>query len=80
MDLRVGTFILNCASRSVDHSSIDLTAMVTTAISAPFDKVPLYIVPNEDDPTKLLKSSHAVSSSDLLSFGTPAMRAGITSA
>lgn len=43
------------------------------AISTPLENVPLYMVPIDDDPMTLLKSSQAVTSSDLFRFGIPAM-------
>ena len=57
----------------MDHLSNDVTVLTdATAISTPLDRVPLYTVPMGEVPITLLKSSQAVSSSDLLSFGTPA--------
>lgn len=52
----------------------DVTAADVTAISTPLDNVPLYTVPIDEDPITLLKSSQAVSSSSLFSFGTPEMQ------
>lgn len=68
------TFFLNCASKLIDQSLADVTATEATAISTPLDKVPLWTVPIGEEPMTLLKSSQAVSSSDLLRFGTPAMQ------
>ena len=62
---------LNWASRVFDQSLDDVAATDATAISTPLDKVPLYTVPMDEVPITLLKSSHAASSSDLFSFGTP---------
>lgn len=55
----------------MDQSLEDFTAIEVTAISTPLDKVPLYTVPMDEEPITLLKSSHAVSSSDFLRLGTP---------
>ena len=45
-----------------------------TAISTPLDNVPLYSMQSDKEPTMLLKPSQAVSISDRLSEGTPAIR------
>lgn len=66
------TFFLNAVSECLDQSSRARTAVEITAISTPFDRVPLYTVaiPSSVE-IILLKSSHAVSSSGLFSLGTP---------
>lgn len=68
------TFSLNCVSRFLDQSLDAAVEKDITAISTPLDKVPLYKVPTAVEPITLLKSSHADSSSALLSFGTPETR------
>lgn len=65
------TFFKNCTSKFSDQSLADVAATEATAISTPLDNVPLYSVPIDEESITLLKSSQAVSSSDLLSFGTP---------
>lgn len=54
-----------------------MTIVDVTAISTPFDSVPLYNVQFDKEPIMLLKSSQAVSSSDRLNAGTPAKEAHI---
>jgi len=55
----------------MDQSSRELIVVEITAISTPLDSVPLYTIYESPLVIMLLKSSHAVSSSDLFSFGTP---------
>jgi hypothetical protein len=64
-------FLLYRDSHSFDQSSADVTKLDATAISTPLDKVPLYSVQVDVQPIILLKSSHAVSSSDRFNAGTP---------
>lgn len=65
------TFFKNCSSKFSDQSLADVAATEATAISTPFDNVPLYSVPIDEESITLLKSSQAVTSSVLLRFGTP---------
>lgn len=65
------TFFKNCSSKFSDQSLADVAATEATAISTPFDNVPLYSVPIDEESITLLKSSQAVTSSVLLRFGIP---------
>lgn len=67
------TFFLNWDSHCLDQSFADFILLAITAISTPLDNVPLYSTPSDNEPIILLKSSQAVSSSDLLSAGTPSI-------
>lgn len=65
------TFFRKAVSECTDQSSRELIVVEMTAISTPLDSVPLYTINESPLVIMLLKSSHAVSSSDLFSFGTP---------
>lgn len=72
---RLVIFFLKCASHFLDQSLGDVLVVETTAISTPLESVPLYMVYSGSEPMTLLKSSHAASSSALLSAGTPVTNA-----
>jgi len=64
---------LNWDSSCSDQSLAEETILDVTAISTPLDSVPLYRKQSDKEPTTLLKSSQAASSSARLREGTPAM-------
>lgn len=69
---QLDTLFLNCASAIADHPYACFISVDATAISAPHGRVPLYNVHPGSVPITLLKSSHAVSSSDRLNEAMPA--------
>lgn len=74
-DSSIHTWFLKWASYSSDHSTADVTIVDVTAISTPLESVPLYNEQLDKEPIMLLNCSHAVSSSNRRSDGTPAIDA-----
>lgn len=72
MIIYIATLFLYSFSALLDQSLREDTAVDDTAISTPLDNVPLYTMLPPMLLIMLLKSSHAVSSSDRFSFATPA--------
>lgn len=66
------TFFRYAFSAFLDQSFKEVSVVDATAISTPLDSVPLYTMQPSIVLIILLKSSHAVSSSDRFNLGTPA--------
>lgn len=67
------TFFLNWDSNGFDQSFEDVIRVEATAISTPLERVPLYNLQSGKEPIMLLKSSQAISISDLFNVDTPTM-------
>lgn len=71
------TFFLNWDSNGFDQSFEDVIRVEATAISTPLERVPLYNLQSGKEPIMLLKSSQAISISDIFNVDTPTMNSFI---